>query len=241
MPGLNPNSIANATNRHGASGKGVAKSYALPDPLLWSAYDTAATPDLQGLAGTLTVAGYAADKCGAGMANGLTTVAGFNVLQFNGTCDSAHSLACEITLNDQYYVPAKSTDPKRVLKINGGVRQVGSGTVTDGIFLTVGVYVKVPGDATYRTLFAIDSAQADVVLAAKVSTLTFTAFEVDIAGNALALGLEDYLVAGSRVKIVLSVSDAVGTNMAVEIVPDQYTIREHLATTVAADREPETY
>ena len=240
MPGLNPNSIANATNRHGASGKGVVRSYALPDVLQWSAYDTAATPDLQGLAGTLTVAGYAADKCGAGMANGLTTVAGFNVLQFNGTADSAHSLACEITLNDQYYIPAKSTDPDRVFKINGGVRQVGSGSVTVDQMLTFAAYAKVPGDTTYRTI--IEPAQGfDLTLGAKVSTLTFTPWEFDIAYIATYNSIADYLVPGSKIKFVLSIAETAGTNMAIEVVPDQYLVREHLATTVAADREPETY
>jgi hypothetical protein len=235
MPGTNPASIGNIINRHGASGKGVAKSYALPDPLLWSAYDTAATPDLQGLAGTLTVAGYAADKCGAGMANGLTTVAGFNVLQFNGTTDSAHSLACEITLNDQYYVPSKSTDPKRVLKINGGVRQVGSGSVTVDQTLKIDIYAKVPGDATYREVVPLALEQ---VLSAKVSTLTFDAWEVDIGTLAEQAGVEDYLVPGSKVKIVISITEAAGTNMAIEVVPDQYLVREHLRTTTATDAEP---
>lgn len=236
MPGTNPQSIENVINRHGASGDGVVVSRCFPDPLCWAAYDTAATPDLQGLAGTLTVAGYTADKCGAGLPNGQTTSASFNVLQFNGTCDSAHSLACEIPLTEHAYVPVGSNDPPRRIVMKFGVRQVGSGTVTDGLNLTIKVYAKVPGSATFRTL----SDTFAYTLPAKVSTLTFEEFEMDL-GNLMdmeGLGAEQYLVENAIVKVVISVDDAVGTNMAVEILPLSFQIREHLVTNDVEDRKP---
>ncbi len=223
MPGTNPLFIENTINRHGANAKGVVRN--IPYPAL-SEWFGAVNANLCTISGVPPANGEGSDYIEA---NGVSGGRGHWYVGWQGTAAETNTVNTFITLDDEF-----CEDPKD-FKWPFLVRKVGAGTDNTDLRITCLVKAMVPGDATERTVLA--AADNYFVPGAKVSTLTFETWTMDIPALATATQL-GYLRPRTVLSFTFAPQESVGTNLMLQIIPRHPIVRKHLVVASESDRKP---
>jgi hypothetical protein len=210
MPGLNIQSLENDINR-APKRDGVMVPYPLWGP-----------GDIFSAAGGTAVGGAGitglSDASGAGLdERGAVTLA------WQGTASTTATLVACLTLNEAFC----ENEKQLIFKFNvRKLDQTGSATDNANLQLRCLIQALVPGDTTARTI--ITAANNTVTLPAKVTTYTWSEWEMNIrtlVTGATALG---YLQPGTILVFTFTPQEAVGTDLQAELQPKSFAIRSHL-------------